>query len=1674
MSNTRLMQLNKQDHLSFLCSIYKIAEKLANEEKLVERAKIFEQLEETVKNKFYPNGAWSNHNASVECKDDKGISGIVLKYDVITSKFVPYKGVLIFTDNQVEITMQGKGSSSSKDWSVEHLIVKNGKIGKSSVPNAEDWISKKLFAQNKYMDALQLGMITDLVSLFYNDAEFTKAPVVAAPSQLNEKDRLVAENIEFCVTLFKKVREACLADQNKISQIKDKISKNITLAIAEKFPAKEFISVKSTVNFESDEIFKIEFEYDTGKYYSHRYEYLLKFGANNEVTLSCTEIDCTNDDGPETTSYQIQIKNSKLSYCENSTEAYFNDMMSFIVSLELKQLLSLNSNPSNALSHIETEEKKETPIATVPTLQIPSAPAVLQTPAPSIVTENKDTSLIPRKIERKDYIAFTALIYKLLSEADETTQNNILAEIKKHIQGYHYLPSEPEKQRRVIVTLPEVPVQNPFTIEHKVNATGGANFHCFFTFGINKVSIKQTYRYCNDKKQTITITLENRTLSVEHINPMLVNPDGKTNSATTELESFYSKYNMHTVEALANLFFSYTDRQLIESANSLASSVQQSATNVASDSTLITEQKKEQDIVLPITVVAPLPTNAQKVEVVLEAVQTKELERKTTDVLLPFQQNKQVSIEISQAPEPLVPVLNPDNFVQTTVQQEMLLPTQKTEEKDSTDKLPTHSTAGLIHERLSNLSPKSSSSSDPVIGEKKFADVVASAPPMELAPPPSYTAPSRHNRFDDSQPYNSSAIPSEFRGYHLTSRLSRKKFLSNNRVGDDYQECKEPGDIPFIKLPPEMSVHKDWLTRWRNKIVRVEVRYDEYGLITHNNKKEFLKPGIYYLPKATTTWHTNVKADKPLIEHGDIKIITVPEGHYNHLGPLNSQLKRDWESKYGQPFYLLAPGRHVLDAGDVKNSKVLDPYGLEVTLEGGDKVLFARVPNSKKGFGLKSPEAGSSVCEYPVGLTYVDPDSEFKGRVSTKVRTVTLKDVKINLKGNKQVTVDVMVNCVIPDDAHLLSKYDNLPGALNMSSVCKVVQNYGYDEDQINQAIEGPNGLAEQVVKNLCSKEDISTFIKHNQRVINAPDINLNTQQNWHSYKGVKFLSVVFTKINLSESDDQQQVQKVIEEIENLSKRELQLLEPNGISYLDIRNQVVESFLADSKNQIKQLEAELSDVPLNENKTVSPLPSMTPVGLYNQRQWRQEQQRREIKASSQRYREYKNFHLFQPGQSKDYFKSVDRDIGSKYQNYNPETAIPCLNEKYINSLRGNGYIEKFLRFLPKFLTGRKIEQGEIGLIRVNGRPEFLAPGSYSFLPPSIEWVGTRKISDKLIKHDSITIANIKTDRDIMYAENNTLVDDSGNLQSYGLLDVGVHVIDSPTTCYKDREDCKQAFIVKKSEDECSRIKKPRKNVKLPEQDPSNKVLSVNVAFNEAVNFYDENGELGVLGPGQSDIEAKWMIYSRDSTDLNTKTMTVEAYTADGVLVTVPVTVKYQIPVENNQLYTANLEFGVNKKMAAVEMLIVEKVIEKIQSWNYITETRNFIDTNSDEFVGSLNKGMNEKGINIVDIEFNSEMVPVSQSIRIANEKRLKDKADKEEGIRKAVKSDPVLQKQLLDNQARIRQLEIEKRNKQSSAGSQNSSMARMVANQRYGSPCAASSSSSNASALTAPPPAYQQ
>lgn len=861
---------------------------------------------------------------------------------------------------------------------------------------------------------------------------------------------------------------------------------------------------------------------------------------------------------------------------------------------------------------------------------------------------------------------------------------------------------------------------------------------------------------------------------------------------------------------------------------------------------------------------------------------------------------------------------------------------------------------------------------------------------------PQYQAPSyTSKRYDDNESKQDFSLADfqEIEMYMFRKDVEQNPYFNTGkRKGKDY---KTYADIDCLDLS-EARNKPGLFSRIWNTYTKVEIPQGELGLIIHNGQKEIIAPGTYYFSQSTTLDTSKgkdgkVKASDPLIEHGNIKIVTVPRGHLEHAFVQDEKGK----SKHG----LMGPGRYCFDNNADKVSSVINPYGLETSLKNDKTVFKVIVPDGKAGFGkIKESEGlGSDVQTYPSGKTIVNTEIEtFEGRVSTKVQSVPLKKIQITLNDGITATVDATVSYQIPDDTKAFKE---------QSSIQKVVIACGRTEGVIKNKIECEGGLAQQAVEAACANMNYHKLLQDNKIVINAPETDLNTPENTE-YQGVKFLSVSFNNIVF----DKQHADRIAANaIGNIESSLEELDDKNSVAYQTMRADILYELELTSKPESKEQSESLT--------ATSSVPKLDIANLDGE-ETRNKMQSDTVPSEG---------HTSSPAESAEYFerKEIIKKAVAEDGNYQFHTPIavgvtpilvPCISESYFNSFKG--WFSWFRNLGKKPI---EIAQDEIGLIRINGTPEFLKPGTY-YLPSSIEWVRKEKIKSQtgeiiVFQHDSITVANIPAGNRL-YVEDNTLYSD-GSVKDYSLLGEGIHVIDSPTMTYRELIPSQDALMVKRSDDEKSRIKAtelefsleasppvPGKNIVylrekmgciaytlqdpktgqrvdgvlkkelqdpnsgqrvevpikaplewgeeairkleveirqalaleqkieyIPEQDKNNKVLAVKIGPTEAGIFYNEKGKICICGPGELQLQDGETYYSKVKLE-GKKEITVEAYTADNIRVKVKAVVDYKLPIQH--LQKAIREGGPNKIVNEIEKFATQAVVRQVRSFNYIS------------------------------------------------------------------------------------------------------------------------------------------
>ncbi len=875
---------------------------------------------------------------------------------------------------------------------------------------------------------------------------------------------------------------------------------------------------------------------------------------------------------------------------------------------------------------------------------------------------------------------------------------------------------------------------------------------------------------------------------------------------------------------------------------------------------------------------------------------------------------------------------------------------------------------------------------------------------------------------------------------------------------------------------------------WRFNHTKVQINEGEVGLITHNNKEEILAPGIYYFTKSTVL-NTDkgkggkVKTSAPLIEHGNIKVVTVPRGHLEHVFmPVGQKNKR----------FIMKPGRYFFDNNADKVKRVVNPYGLKTSLENDKTTFLITVPEGKVGLGkIKqySDLLQSDVQTYLPGKNLVDTDiEEFEDLTSTKIQTATINKISIPLQDGTIATADAVISYVIPDESKRGHKVK--------SSLQKVVENFGRTEDVIKEQIENPEkGLAIQAIRAQCANLTSNRLLQDNEVIISNPEDDLNVTQN-RDYKGVQFLSVTFNNITFDQKRADQLSTSAIAKIEQ-HLRELDDKESDA--YIKMRKGIL-------------CDLGLAQIPETKVQSDKNLPQHVKKRELAELNGEADEKRNEAQPHK-----LPSEITLSPENSADYFKGTPRLVeeGGNYQSYVTRNGkIPCISDSYLKSLSGWLCTSQWLNWLPNRITGNQqveVKADEIGLIRINGKPELLKPGKYN-LPSSIEWVRSEKIlSDEnekiIIQHDSITIANIPAG-DTLYVEDNTLYED-GSLKEYSYLDKGIHVIDSPTMTHREViVDCvKKTRKVKQTADENDRlierkyelcleeapqaptlpvkrklylrsvngyigytmqdskgaradgvlnIEAPRtftmealrkleiqilhelaENKHIPSLE-KDKLLTILIGPTEAGIFYDAMGNICIAGPGELEMQEGWTFYKKIPLE-GTQKVTVEAYTADNIRVEVKATVHYQLPIQ--QLQDAIRRAGVNKIENEIARVAKDAVTKQVRSLDYIAAAKitcsesqelqtSFLSLSKEAHQKILRSNLRklmDSGIAIVDVQLDDQITPTDPKVRMALLKILNKKAD----IREAIKDEhrEQLHQQML---ARVHQQEMPRPAQQSS------------------------------------------
>ncbi len=195
-----------------------------------------------------------------------------------------------------------------------------------------------------------------------------------------------------------------------------------------------------------------------------------------------------------------------------------------------------------------------------------------------------------------------------------------------------------------------------------------------------------------------------------------------------------------------------------------------------------------------------------------------------------------------------------------------------------------------------------------------------------------------------------------------------------------------------------------------------------------------------------------------------------------------------------------------------------------------------------------------------------------------------------------------------------------------------------------------------------------------------------------------------------------------------------------------------------------------------------------------------------------------------------------------------------------------------------------VPEGSIGLVKINGKPFFVAPGKYN-LDYRMQSLGSQPVTNKIIKHETLHAITVLPG-ELVYVE------DSQDVRKSKYLLPGKHFIDSATVTIKPVVTPYGIFVrVPKTEEEFKAEQKHNPKAK----NYINKY--VRVPDGKAYVAHNDKGIKCVLGPGLHEIQPEWFVMEDSiSTKVRDEDVEIFCQTKDNANVRVTATVTYQIPI----------------------------------------------------------------------------------------------------------------------------------------------------------------------------------
>ena len=364
------------------------------------------------------------------------------------------------------------------------------------------------------------------------------------------------------------------------------------------------------------------------------------------------------------------------------------------------------------------------------------------------------------------------------------------------------------------------------------------------------------------------------------------------------------------------------------------------------------------------------------------------------------------------------------------------------------------------------------------------------------------------------------------------------------------------------------------------------------------------------------------------------------------------------------------------------------------------------------------------------GVSILQPEYVFRRRLSTKVQSEKIETEALSLNSQGKI-VNVEVKAIV---------------SYQIQDKRKAAVKYGLEKDAIENGVKQ---LAERWVK---AKARVTALIRqpNNEKKAAPPAYQYLEEENTEltavekemNAAGIMFNSVVFTSAILADRTEKtKHTDLIVDKIYAAIDAELQAARTSAGKEALVK-EIKQKIAEDHQAELGQLKTKLR-IQLERNRE-------------KQNTLNSHEQEVKIQSDFNLFNQSKEFEDLQlvADRSTIFFNKTLKP-NNDYEVYN---NIRCLNYRpEMFALKG------LWRLLPDWLTGRKtvtvtVEKDQIGLIKFQGQPEFLKPGTYCL--PASAWVGAKELKPgSLIQHGAMTIRYVARG-ELGYAEDLTLRDDT--------------------------------------------------------------------------------------------------------------------------------------------------------------------------------------------------------------------------------------------------------------------------------------------------------------------------